>query len=432
MASIAQGEIAVPRRRATQVALTPASVWRLAVGWALLVPMLYIAANGTFIPRAGDIDYAATGQTPGSSASHKVSVALFCLSCIALIASRFSSVVSISRRMKIVLAFPLLAILSAAWSTDPVQSVVSGEISLIFTVFAIYVAVRLPVQKQFELIMLVGAVVLPVSIALALLVPSIGATEVGWRGVFGHKQICAAVSTFWLVTALHWKCSGIYQKVFRPMYIIMSCVLIVMSKSRTGWALALVALLLTAAVWLLQRMPAKQSLAMLLLGLAAAAAAAYGIYIYFPSLLASIGKDSTLSERTIIWSAAWAAASQHPMLGYGFAAFWKGLYGPSQSVVLTAGWGLQQAQDGFLDVWLGIGVFGVALVALMTGQAMRNAVSCFYSQSTKAYVRWCVVIILCTLFYNIGESSIGSINMNWFLFLLASIGLSQAARAKES
>ena len=46
------------------------------------------------------------------------------------------------------------------------------------------------------------------------------------------------------------------------------------------------------------------------------------------------------------------------MLGYGFAVFWKGLYGPSQSVVLIAGWGLQQAQDGFLDVWLGIGVVG--------------------------------------------------------------------------
>ena len=52
----------------------------------------------------------------------------------------FLTVVSLSRRMKIMLAFPLLAILSAAWSPDPVQSVVSGEISLIFTVFAIYVA----------------------------------------------------------------------------------------------------------------------------------------------------------------------------------------------------------------------------------------------------------------------------------------------------
>ena len=114
---------------------------------------------------------------------------------------------------------------------------------------------------------------LPVSIALALLVPSIGATEVGWRGIFGHKQTCAAVSTFWLVTALHWKCSGYIRRCFAPCIIVMCCVLIVMSKSRTGWALALVALLLSAAIWLLQRMPAKQSLAMLLLGLAAAAAA---------------------------------------------------------------------------------------------------------------------------------------------------------------
>ena len=401
-------------------------VWRLALGWILLVPMLYFAANGTFILHAGDNDYAATGQTPGTDASHKISVAFVSLICLVLIAFRFSPVFALSRRVKIILSFPVLAILSCAWSPEPQQSIISGGILLIFTVFAIYVASRFPFQRQFELIMLVGAVALPASIALALLMPSIGASEAGWRGIFGHKQTCAAVSIFWLVTALHWKCFGVYQKMFRAMFIVMCGVLIVMSKSRTGWALALVALLLCAAIWLSQTMPAKQTLAILLLALPVAAAALYGIHVFSPRILASVGKDATLSERTIIWAASWQAAAKHPILGYGFACFWRGLYGPSQSTVLIAGWGLQQAQNGFLDVWLGIGAVGVAVVAIMTGQAMRNAARCFYS-SERAYVRWCIVMILCTLIYNIGESSIGLINMNWFLFLLASIGLNQAA-----
>jgi O-antigen ligase len=395
--------------------------------------MLYIAENGAFIPQAGDANTAATGQSPGTTAIHKFSVALVCLIWMVLIARRFSSVLFLARRMKITLAFPLLAILSCVWSADPLQSIVSGMILLIFTVFAIYVASRLSFQRQFELIMLIGAIALPASIALALLVPSMGATEAGWRGIFGHKQNCAAVSTFWLITAVHWKCSGLYQKFFRSINIVMCAVLIVMSQSRTGWALVLVALLLSAAIWILPRMPATQALAMLLLGLAATAGAAYAIHVYSPSILSSVGKDSTLSERTIIWSAAWQAALRHPILGYGFSAFWKGLYGPSQSVVLVAGWGLQQAQDGFLDVWLGIGVVGLALIALMTGQAMRNTIRCLYpkAQANEAYVRWCAVIILCTLLYNIGESSIGLLNMTWFLFLLASIGLNQIAVKTE-
>jgi exopolysaccharide production protein ExoQ len=433
MQRIEQLELAVPLRLAPRVASmpAPATVWHLVLGWVLLVPMLYIAANGTLIPRTGDVAFAATGENPGSPLWHKIGVALVTLISLVLIALRFSPVFMLSRRMKIVLALPVLAIVSCAWSVDPRQSIVSGLILLIFTMFAIYVASRFSFYRQFELIMLVGAVALPASIALALFVPSIGRDPVAWRGILVSKQNCSAVCTLWLITALHWKGSGIYQKIFRAMYIVMCGVLIIMSQSRTGWILALVALLLSGAIWLLQRMPAKEALAMLLLGLAVVAVALYGIRIYSPFILTLVGKDSTLTERTVIWAAAWQAALQHPILGYGFASFWRGLYGPSQHVVLIAGWALAQAQDGFLDVWLGIGAVGVALVVLMTGQAMQNAVRCLHSATNQAYVRWCIIIILCTLLYNIGESSIGLLNMTWFLFILACIGLNQAATVED-
>jgi O-antigen ligase len=392
--------------------------------------MLYIAGDGAFIPRTGGVSFAATGGSPGTSASHKITLALFCLICLLLIAFRSSPVLALGRRMKIMLAFPVLAILSCLWSGVPAQSIVSGVVLLIFTVFAIYVGSRLSFQRQFELIMLVGGIVLPASIALAIFVPSVGRESAAWRGILVSKQNCSAVCTLLLITALHWKCSGIYQKLFRAAYIAMCVVLIVMSQSRTGWGLALVALILTGSIWLLQRTPTRQDLAILLPGFAVAAAAVYVVYIYSSSLLALVGKDSSLSERTVIWAAAWQAALLHPILGYGFAAFWRGLYGPSQNVVLVAGWGLAQAQDGFLDVWLGIGLVGVALVAAMTIQAMRNAIRCGHLACDLAYVRWGVVMILSTLLFNVGESSIGLFRMTWFLFLLAAIGLDQAATAK--
>jgi exopolysaccharide production protein ExoQ len=422
-----QVEIAVPIRRTTKRALAPAHVWQLALGWVLLIPMLYVAANGTFIPHEGGLDYSATSQTPGTSASHKVILALVCLIWFTLIGFRFSSVFALSRRAKVILAFPVLAVLSSCWSADPLQSIVSGTVLFIFTLFAIYVAGQFPFQRQFEFIMLVGAVALPVSIALALLVPSMGASDAGWRGIFGHKQVCAALSMFWLITALHWKSSGIVQELFRAISVVMAVVLIVMSQSRTGWALTLVALSLSGALWLLQKLPATQALLIVLLSIPLLAAVLYGLFFYFPFLVSFIGKDATLSQRTVIWGAAWQAITRHPVLGYGFAAFWKGLYGPSQSVVLVAGWGLQQAQDGFLDVWLGVGVVGIALIALTTGQAMRNAARCFHSKANAAYVRWCIVVILCSLLYNIGETSLGMINMDWLFFLLACLGLKQDA-----
>jgi exopolysaccharide production protein ExoQ len=433
MFAIGQVDLTLPlphqKAERSRFAASP-PVWHLAIAWILLIPILYIAANGTFVPHSGQFDYAATGQAPGSDASHKISVALVSVLYVLLIAFRFGPVFRLAQRVKIVLAFPVLGILSCAWSTEPQQSIVSGSVLLLFTAFAIYVASRLSFERQLELLMLVGAVALPLSALLAVVVPSVGASEAGWRGIFGHKQVCAAASMTLLITALHWRAAGAYQKIFHAVYIVLCFGLIIMSQSRTGWVLTLIALFLSAALWLLQKMPPKQGLLAVLVAVPMAAAGMYAIYLLAPTILASVGKDSTLSQRTIIWAAAWDAALKHPFLGYGFAAFWKGLYGPSQSIVLIAGWGLQQAQNGFLDVWLGVGIVGLFVVAAMTLQSMRNAIRSFHSCNHQAYVRWCIVVIVTTLLYNIGESSIGLTNISWFLFLLAIIGLSQTARER--
>jgi O-antigen ligase len=231
----------------------------------------------------------------------------------------------------------------------------------------------------------------------------------------------------WLITALHWKCSGNYQKIFRLMYILMCVVMIAMSQSRTGWALTLVALALSAGLWVLQKMPGKEALLISLLTLPCAGALAYGVYRYSSTLAVSVGKDPTLSQRTVIWAAVWDAVLKHPILGYGFVAFWNGLYGASQSVVLTSGWALSQAQNGFLDMWLGLGVVGVALIAIMVLKSMRNATRCFEVNDSGVYVRWCIVVIFSVLLYNVGESSLGLLQMVWFLFVLAYIGLNEIA-----
>ncbi len=405
----------------------PAPVWHFALGWITVLPFLFFSTNGTLIPSTENASFRATGDTVGSSASHMIGVAIVTLICGVLIASRWSSLISVCQRMKVVLALPILAMFSSAWSVQPRKSLVSGTILLVFTVFALYVGTRFNFREQFELIMLVGAVALPLSIVLALFVPSLGAGEMGWRGIFGHKQNCAAVCMLWLVTALHWRCSGIYQKIFRLMYILMCCALIVMSGSRTGWALTLVALLLAGALWLMQKMPVMETLLISLLTVPIVGGLAYAIYMHSSAIVTSVGKDPTLSQRTIIWAAVWSSIVQHPILGYGFAAFWNGLYGASQDLVLISGWNLQQAQNGFLDLWLGMGVAGVALIMVMVVQAMRNAIRCFHRESTRTYVRWCIVVILSTLLYNVGESSLGLLHMVWFLFLLAYIGLNEAA-----
>jgi O-antigen ligase len=196
--------------------------------------------------------------------------------------------------------------------------------------------------------------------------------------------------------------------------------------------LAIVALGLSASLWLLQKMPLRDALFTAMIVCGSFAAIAYAVYANAALLLPAVGKDPTLSERTVIWAAVWTTIAKQPVLGYGYGAFWTGLQGPSLNIVLISGWALAQAQNGFLDVWLQVGIAGVLLILLATGQAARDALRCFRGSGQDNYVRWCIVVIVTTLLYNIGESSLGMIQLVWFLFLLACIGLKQARMAKQS
>jgi exopolysaccharide production protein ExoQ len=409
---------------------SPAPMWHLLIGWVILLPLLFFATNGKIVPDNGDVSMS-MAEAGGSSLSHRLGLGLICLLCSVLIFTRLPAVFALGQRTKVLLGLPILALISSAWSDSARQSIVSAVILLVFTLFALYIASSFDSTGQFELLMLSGGVALVISIGLSLFVPALGAPGHNWRGIFAHKQNCAAVCTLLLVTAVHWRASGSNQKVFRALYAMMCCTMIVMSQSRTGWALAIVALGLSGSLLLLQKMPIKDALftAMIVCGIFAVIA--FAVYANAALLLPAVGKDPTLSERTVIWAAVWTTIAKQPLLGYGYAAFWTGLLGPSLNIVLISGWALAQAQNGFLDMWLQVGIVGVLLIVLATGQAARDAIRSFRGSGQDNHVRWCMVVIITTIFYNIGESSLGMVQLVWFLFLLACIGLKQAAMDKH-
>jgi exopolysaccharide production protein ExoQ len=419
-----------PFDRTGRLAAESSPIWRLAKGWILLFPMLYLAMNGNIF--AGANGGSSTTEAGGdSSALHKISLLLVSVIFITVISSCKAPLIGTLLRSKLVLSLPLLALCSSFWSEQPMKSLVGGAILLSFTVFTICIAAEFKFQRQVELIILSGAVVLPLSIAFAVLVPSVGTTPAGWSGVFGQKQLCAAISTLWLITALHWRCHGFHRRFTKPLYILMCAVLIVMSQSRTGWLLALVAVLLWAVLSAAQRVRRLEVVLGVAVSVPIILATAYIVFTQYGLLASSLGKDSTLSQRTIIWKAVWESIVQRPYLGYGFSAFWSGLNGPSQRVVLISDWGIQQAQNGYLDLWLGLGVGGVVIITLMAALAIRTFFKTVPMGESRSQLRWCTVIIITILLYNIGETFFGLLQMVWFLFLLAFIGLQSLGRKRN-
>jgi exopolysaccharide production protein ExoQ len=403
-------------------------IWRFAIGWVLLLPMLYLAENGNIIPSMGGSGVS-TDAAGGSSPVHKIEVAIMTVYFLAVILTRKAPLFQSLLRSKLVLCLPLLAVSSSIWSEQPLHSFISGTILLVFTVFAVCVAADLDFQRQVELIMLVGAVALPVSIILAIFVPSIGSSG-AWRGIFVHKQNCAIVCTLWLITALHWSPQGFHLKFIKALYIMMCALLIVMSQSRTGWLLALVAVLLWIALWAAQLVRRLEILLGLAVSMPVVLAGAYAVHTFFALLTSSVGKDATLTQRTIIWPVVWHSIMQSPYLGYGFSAFWSGLEGPSERVVLVAGWGIEQAQNGYLDLWLGMGFVGILILAVMVANSLRASVRTVRARASESQSRWCTVVIVTVLLLNTLEGSFCLLHMSWFLFLVACMGLQSLSSEK--
>ncbi len=401
-------------------------MWHLALGWIMVLPLLFFSTD-TNLPTSQEDVKVRLVAASDMALTHRLPIAISLLIIGGLVVSRFQLVLSMCKQMKLLLALPILALVSCLWSENARQSVISAFILLVFTFFSFYIVGYFGPRRQLELIMLVGGVLVPLCIAVALIVPGLGAPSSGWRGILGHKNNLGIVATLLLVTALHWSACGLYQRMFRAIYVAMCILLIIMSKSRTGWALACIALCLTVALRLLQRLPFKESFAIALAALPVSLGLGYAAYQVGPQLLQAVGKDPTLTQRTIIWAAVWDSVEKHLLLGYGYSAFWTGIQGPSQNVVLVAGWALAQAQNGFLDLWLQLGIVSIVFLAIMLGKAAKDVTKCFRGNPHGQYVRWCVIVLVCILSYNVGESSLGLPRLSWLLFLMACAGLSQVA-----
>jgi O-antigen ligase len=414
-----------------QIREVPLRTQHLVVGWIALLPMLFICVNGTLTTETGSIELRKTATVAGAL-SYRVPATVMAVLCLGLAAWKYGAVLKKARRVKPLIFLTLAAPLSAIWSDNPLHSLSEGILLIALTAFALFVASVFSEERQMELVVLAAGIVLTVSILLAVGVPSVGTMpESGaWRGLFGQKNNCAGTCLFLLLPAVHWKTHGIFERALRWVVILEALLLIFMSQSRTGWGLAVAMILLSGTLALLRHMRSREAAAVVATLAMMALVILYAGYQYGPQILAFIGKDSTMSQRTIIWQMVSESLMKRPLLGYGFNAFWGGTAGESINVILVTHWMQAQSQNGFLDVWLQLGAFGITLLAACLLQPARRAINNF--RAAGATQLW-IELMICTLLFNIGESTLlGSHSLSWFLFIVASAGLSRASAAKAS
>ena len=364
------------------------------------------------------------------SINAKISILIYLITwmLLALRWKRFLSVLSYNKLLWLLMG---IVCFSYFWSINPSQTLRFVVYAVGTTSFGLYLAMRYNLRQQMELLGWTYGLLLIISILLAVAVPSYGLMsgvhEGALRGVFTHKNQFGAFMApggviFWLNAIRGQKYSWIYWGL-----LVLSCGAMVMSQSTTAIGTFAVMLMLCIIYrifrWRYEIM-VSAILAVTIIGFVALIIIAG--YIGSDSLLSSVGKDTTLSGRTDIWQYVWDQIQLRPWLGYGLAAFWNGFDGPSGYVQLAMRISIIYAHNGFLDIWLSIGLIGLSAFLLCFLNTTGQSLALLRKTNTPEGF-WPLLFLTYILLSNLTEGTIASMSSSfWAIFAAISYSLAIA------
>lgn len=132
------------------------------------------------------------------------------------------------------------------------------------------------------------------------------------------------------------------------------------------------------------------------------------------SLVGTLGRDTTFTGRTAIWHAALGMVT-NPLLGAGYESFWLGqrLVGVENLI----GQGVNQAHNGYIEIYLNLGWVGLVLLAILLVTGYRRIFTAVLSETHAGNLRLAFFIV--TVAYNFSEGGFKMMHPVWITFLLS-------------
>lgn len=401
-----------------------ATLDRAFVGFGLLVLTKAVLVFLEF----GDV-YRLPDEAEGSRLVQFASSLVYGIAVLLLI-PRLGPVLALVRRNKAIVLLSFLAVLSASWSIDPQLSLRRGFALAGTTAFAVYIVIRF---EAGEFIQLLGRVLFLIAVAswvFAIAFPEWGVHHdhhaESWRGVFLHKNqlgtVMALGTTLFSILVL--ERSRRRSRIVWSLGWLLSALLVLFSGSRTGWILAAVGV---SSVVVLRGLRRKPSIALTLVWLV-------GLAVIGPFMLKSAAPSSegpvntalsamdrtdSLTGRVPLWNVVAEDGLERPWLGYGYRAYWDAADGPADSVRQRVRWHATHGHNGYLDVWIEIGLFGLTVFAVGLLVAVARIVRRFRQMVPIAAV-WIPLAMIHLLLLSVTESAILERNsMLWVIYLVA-------------
>ncbi len=327
---------------------------------------------------------------------------------------------------------------SVLWADYP--GIAVRRVGFVIVGFAVALAIAsagLPVSRMLKLLGGTLAVVLVADVLSLAVVPHLAYEDLGARGMHLSKNMAGAVAMLGIVVFLQllplahgWR-DGLLSLGLAAL----ALGFMVLTQSKTSMGLVAIYLvflvpLAGALAW------ARGRGASLLLGAGLAVSLALlvvGIEGWSgPDVLEVVFGDRTFTGRTDIWTFVLANIREAPVLGSGYGAFWD--VGADNDRLAHAGSWLRQvglgvinqSHNGYLDLWLQIGLPGMLGGTAMLLRALWLAARGLLhdSEDLRLWAGWGLLFALLAQFlvYNLMESALLSrVHFMNHIFLLAAL-----------
>jgi O-antigen ligase len=317
-------------------------------------------------------------------------------------------------RNRLLLLFTLLTMLSAAWSVHQWHTFFLSTHLLLTTLLVFYIAARFSLQEFIQMLAAALGILALISVIAVVLRPDAaihhGLHEGNWRGIFFHKN---GLGREMAVGAVVFLIAG--QQKYLPRFLalaglLLCTLLVIKTSSITAWIALATVLALYPFLRALRFQFSVKALIPIILLLSAGIIANYLVSSY-AVVLEMLGKDVTLTNRVFVWAYSWANILQHPLLGYGYNAFWQ----DSQRALAALDWLAPHAHNSFLELLLDVGVIGTALLLFVMLRTLGRAVRSLFHGHSAAI--WFVMVLVLLVLVGLADSGLHwPYNLLWLTF----------------
>lgn len=396
----------------------------------------YVVLSLTFF--TGAFDIGGTTLPTGAIIPHFITTGLryfIWLTAFFLIGLNWRDALRTARQVILLWPLTVIILLSFIWSDFPLETLKSNREVLQMTSFALYFATRFSLKEQVQLIartFFIGALL---SILLAVVYPVAaihGADHPGaWRGIYDYKNTFGSMMIIGSLACILMRVEKSRDILYKWAGVLIMLLMILLSTSKTS---LVVYSLLRLIVFFYQRFRWQGKVTVIVLDLAILLLGCVGTLVigFWVEILSGLGRDPTLTGRTLLWSGIFNKLQDRFWLGFGRGAFWlpQGRNAKEVGEALGYGFVAPHAHNGFIDIALDVGFIGLSLFLIIYLVAFVRALKRAYATQHSENL-WPLAFLIFLAMNNMTESFLLRIaNIYWVLFLTVVLSVNQGKQLK--